>query len=45
MITSKLIRVSEETKNQLDKIKEHHRETYDDLIIRLIKEMKKIKID
>jgi len=31
-----LVKVSEETKKRLDSLKIHHRETYDDVIRRLI---------
>ncbi|KKM65625.1 hypothetical protein LCGC14_1489320 [marine sediment metagenome] len=31
-----LIRITEDTKDALDKRKEHHRETYDDVITRLL---------
>lgn len=32
----KMIAVSKETKDKLDKLKAHHRETYEELIIRLV---------
>ena len=34
----KLIGIERETKEELDKIKEHPRETYDDVVKRLVKE-------
>jgi len=33
---SQQIRVSKATKDSLDSLKEHHRETYEDVILRLI---------
>ena len=36
MVSDKSIKVSKETKDALDKNKEHPRETYDDIIKRLI---------
>ncbi|MEM2560586.1 MAG: hypothetical protein QXH97_01950 [Candidatus Bathyarchaeia archaeon] len=38
-----LIKVSEETKKKLDKLKIHFRETYEDVIKRLIESYEKMK--
>jgi len=37
------IRVRKETKEELNKLKIHYRETYDDVITRLIEEYKRCK--
>lgn len=36
MVADKNIKVSQETQDKMDKIKVHERETYDDIIVRLI---------
>lgn len=38
MVADKPMKVSEATKKALDDLKEHPRETYDDVISRLVKE-------
>jgi predicted CopG family antitoxin len=38
---TKIIRVSSETKKALDELKTHHRETYDDVIRRLIEQWRR----
>ena len=38
MVANKLIKVTEDIKNKLDKLKIHPRETYNDLLMRLIKD-------
>ncbi len=43
MVTNKLIKVNELTKKMLDKIKIYPRETYDDILNRLIKLAKEEK--
>ena len=40
---STTIRVSRKAKRMMDQIKIHHRETYEDIIVRLIKTTKKEK--
>ena len=38
MIANKIVKVSEETKLKLDALKVHHRETYEDVISRVLEE-------
>ena len=40
MVADKLIKISEPTKKDLDNLKEYPRETYDDVVARLVKENK-----
>ena len=43
MVDTALVRVSEKTKSLLDQLKQHPRETYDDVLRRLIKYFKEVK--
>ena len=38
MVNQELIRISLETKDNLIKLKEHHKESYEDVLVRMIKE-------
>ena len=38
MVADRPLKISEKTKKELDKLKVHPRETYDDIIARLVKE-------
>ncbi len=43
MVADKPIKISKATKKKLDELKEHPRETYDDVISRLVEERKGAK--
>ena len=40
MVADKLIKISKTTKKDIDNLKTHPRETYDDVVTRLVKEKK-----
>ena len=43
MVADKPIKISESTKKDIDNLKTHPRETYDDIVTRLVKENKENK--